>query len=452
MGILILLSVSDRDVRIETGYKMQSYFTDLVSGKILDQYGMDSFRENKFAEGLIAVQSATISEIEKNVPVDWETQTISDEKIDINLWPIFMWIFGFLILCGLGFGIVKIIDKIKVAKNKKLNDALSKRDGEWTKKLNKAEKDYHLKETNLQRVINEKNNDISELEHHSSSLENELSKYEEKFRRIRILHPNIESEIKKQIEDEHKQNALKWDESVRNKVNLVSNENNINSFKEVIDSYNNLPFEERTFVKTDIDSVKQKYNKSIELKDIAIAGAVGTIVLACCNKFKNGDHSNYSEISEVYNKYKNLSKNQKNVFPNKDIVTNLNNLYRAASLDNDHYTIAKKAEEQIKEILDIVGSYGYRDDVSRLKNAKNIYEELSSSQTKYVDNSLYEEILKKLRQAEDDEEDYRRKKRREEEERQRRINSSSSSFSSGSFGGFSGHGGHSSGGGASRHF
>lgn len=71
MGILVLFSTGDREVRIETGRQMQNYITDSKSGQILDNYGMDYFRNDQFAEGLVAVQNAVISEIKSVVPQDW---------------------------------------------------------------------------------------------------------------------------------------------------------------------------------------------------------------------------------------------------------------------------------------------------------------------------------------------------------------------------------------------
>lgn len=71
MGILVLFSTGDREVRIETGRQMQNYITDSKSGQLLDNYGMDYFRNDQFAEGLVAVQNAVISEIKSVVPQDW---------------------------------------------------------------------------------------------------------------------------------------------------------------------------------------------------------------------------------------------------------------------------------------------------------------------------------------------------------------------------------------------
>ena len=75
MGILILLSVEDRNIRIETGKTMQAYITDSKSGQLLDKYGMDYFVEDKFAEGLVSVQEAMISEIRDVIPANWNSET-----------------------------------------------------------------------------------------------------------------------------------------------------------------------------------------------------------------------------------------------------------------------------------------------------------------------------------------------------------------------------------------
>lgn len=83
MGILVLFSTGDREVRIETGQQMQGYITDAKSGQILDNYGMDYFRNDQFAEGLVAVQDAVISEIKAVVPKDWNPNPVkADEEVN----------------------------------------------------------------------------------------------------------------------------------------------------------------------------------------------------------------------------------------------------------------------------------------------------------------------------------------------------------------------------------
>ena len=84
MGILILLSVEDRQVRIETGKTMQAYITDSKSGQLLDNYGMQYFRDDRFAEGLKSVQEAVIAEIRNVVPIDWNN---TNETLNVTEVP-----------------------------------------------------------------------------------------------------------------------------------------------------------------------------------------------------------------------------------------------------------------------------------------------------------------------------------------------------------------------------
>ncbi|MCD6115609.1 TPM domain-containing protein [bacterium] len=51
-GILVLLAVSDRKVRIEVGYDLEGAITDGTSGKILDTYGVPFFNKGDYGKGL----------------------------------------------------------------------------------------------------------------------------------------------------------------------------------------------------------------------------------------------------------------------------------------------------------------------------------------------------------------------------------------------------------------
>ncbi len=62
-GILLLLSVDDREVRIEVGSGLEGALPDSKTGRILDTYGMDYFRNNDFSAGLSAVQDSLVNEV-----------------------------------------------------------------------------------------------------------------------------------------------------------------------------------------------------------------------------------------------------------------------------------------------------------------------------------------------------------------------------------------------------
>jgi len=71
MGLLILLSTGDRQIRVEIGKAMEGYINDAKAGRFIDKYAISYLKENKFNEGLISLQSAFIKEI---------TNCISEEK------------------------------------------------------------------------------------------------------------------------------------------------------------------------------------------------------------------------------------------------------------------------------------------------------------------------------------------------------------------------------------
>lgn len=85
-GVLLLLSVNDREVKIEVGYGLEGALPDSKTGRILDTYGMDYFRVDAFGQGLLAVYNSLVNEIyieygmspdEDYTPVDDSLSTTS---------------------------------------------------------------------------------------------------------------------------------------------------------------------------------------------------------------------------------------------------------------------------------------------------------------------------------------------------------------------------------------
>ena len=62
-GVLLLLSVTDREVKIEVGYGLEGALPDSKTGRILDSYGMDYFRADEFGKGILSVYNSLVNEI-----------------------------------------------------------------------------------------------------------------------------------------------------------------------------------------------------------------------------------------------------------------------------------------------------------------------------------------------------------------------------------------------------
>ena len=62
-GVVLLLSVGDREVTIEVGYGLEGAITDARSGIILDNYAIPYFSKNDFEEGLQETYNAIINEV-----------------------------------------------------------------------------------------------------------------------------------------------------------------------------------------------------------------------------------------------------------------------------------------------------------------------------------------------------------------------------------------------------
>lgn len=68
-GVLLLVSVEERKVRIETGYGVEGILPDGKTGEILDAYVVPHLRTGDYSSGLLAGMLATAQVIAKNAGV-----------------------------------------------------------------------------------------------------------------------------------------------------------------------------------------------------------------------------------------------------------------------------------------------------------------------------------------------------------------------------------------------
>ena len=515
MGILILLSVEDRQVKIETGKTMQAYITDSKSGQLLDNYGMQYFKEDRFAEGLKSVQEAVIAEIRNVVPIDWSsTNEISNvtESSDVvtstdvspvnneqknnggsMLTYVGISLFFLVIVIVFIFIFSKKYNEFKTQVNEleedngKLseeNSKLKERNNNGAKKIQELEKSC----LSLKECVEAFREDNSKLEMANKTLAERLASTNEFYSRVRRLHPELdfEKEVKKMLEAEAMAEARVIDQKLNSVLGMPADKDNVEAFEDAIKAYDNAEtkaqqynistFSKSTFnpkdakikaqqyVKADIAKVRALYQESVklreayekeqqELRDKAEAQKAYNEMIKVYHNNQKGTYEEYDALHKAYSLYEELTYAQKEFFPDDKMLREYEIVLRKAQEDKRNYDAARNAEEAAKQTIGHIHSSADEDDRDKISKAFRYYNNLSMAQRAYFSAELLNQMRKFKNEADDD---HARRERRREEERQREhiIYSSHHNSSSGFSGGshFGGFGGHSSGGGASRGF
>lgn len=304
MGILILLSVEDRQVRIETGKTMQAYITDSKSGQLLDNYGMQYFRDDRFAEGLKSVQEAVIAEIRNVVPIDWnntnETSTVTEVPDavapttgnEVNngqqnkiLNRLFAYLFLLVFVTPIVIIIIQIVTyrkkydvfKTQVNELKEDNDKLSEENSKLKECNNNGEKKIQELQRSclsLKKLTDTLKQDNARLESENTELKAELASTNEFYGRVRRLHPELdfEKEVKGMVEAEARAEAREIDRKLNSVLKLTADKNNVEAFADAIKAYNNAEtkvlkygistFRKGTFNLNNAETKAQKYDIS----------------------------------------------------------------------------------------------------------------------------------------------------------------------------------------------
>ncbi|MBN1898331.1 MAG: TPM domain-containing protein [Spirochaetes bacterium] len=81
-GLLLLIALKERKVRIEVGYGLEGMIPDSVAGRILDVYGMEHFKQNDFNTGVTRVVSAVIARISQQMGISFGTGDQNDNVVE----------------------------------------------------------------------------------------------------------------------------------------------------------------------------------------------------------------------------------------------------------------------------------------------------------------------------------------------------------------------------------
>lgn len=493
MGVLILFSSGDRQVRIEIGRGMEAYMTDANAGALLDDYAMEYLKNNQLAEGLINLQKAVITFIEDKVPVDWDsdsestrlTETTSDntqvedegsnavqttnaeniesttEKSDYSL-PLIFWLIVIVATCGNSIGVFFSFRK-ENRKLKKANEDIaienSLRMERYERSIRNLEREAWDKKAEYQKRCEEYERNLKASAHQIKELQRIIAKMQETHARAIALHPQLENEIIEMVENEFKDEAKTVDDIIQKALTKSTDKDNVAVFGEAIEKYNSTSLEAKKYVKGDVETLNKRYEQSCELlrefqrvqkekADKKAAKDAYDNMMRIANGVK-GNRSNYEKLVKANNLYLGLSKAQQRFFPDDNWLKEFYREFGVAERDHGNYEKAKETEKAVKGIVDSVGTPDEHD-IDKLKRAIRMYNSLSSSERVYFDQGVYENARRKLSKAEED---------HEERERRRRRRDDDDHFGGGFYGGsgssggsIGGSGGISNGAGASRGF
>ena len=509
MGILILFSTGDREVRIETGRQMQFYITDSISGRLLDDYGMEYFREDKFAEGLISLQEGVIAKIQAEVPNDWHTISDAGNKVEENensetVAPGIveenagenantnettekdpangiLWGFFGSIAAGFAAMIAFIRQKTKgnaerEAMEKANKDELATLKAEHLRQMtekqhahdtamSKLKEDYcrlvHVRDTSLQEMTNALNQSKAE----ASTLKMQLEQMMDKYTRAQQLHPefDFDKEVHDMIEAEYMEEAREVDAKLAEVFATSATKDNEAIFERALSEYDSVTGEVKKYLSSSREELKTRYDEAVALRkeferleqekaDRAAANTAYESIKAALDANPEGNYRTYAALTAALGLFTVLSKGAKNFFPDIKMLSEVERLQRVAETDHNNYEKAKNAEGEVERIIGYMSSAD-EDDRDKLERAMRFYRNLTAAQQAYFSAELLRKLKRLIDEADDD---HRRQERRRADERRRRqqISSSSHRTSGGSSHrpSYGGRGGRPSGGGASRRF
>lgn len=512
MGILILFSTGDREVRIETGRQMQFYITDSISGRLLDDYGMDYFREDKFAEGLISLQEGVISKIQTEVPNDWHTSTEADKKTEDSensanvttgavadnsnetsnenvtttdepeekdpakgiLWGLFGSITAAFAAIGAfirqKFKRKSERESMENAKQEEIATLKANHQAELMEKDRAHSSEVSRLKGDYQRLVQVRNTTVQELNHEIAlakdeirTLTTQLEEMTDKYTRAQKLHPecNFDEEVHEMIENEFKEAAQEVDAKLAEVLSTPATKDNEDLFKNALRRLDSTEHEVRKYVTSSREEIQSRYNEAVALReeferieqekrDRAAANTAYQSIKETLDANPVGNYRTYAALTAALAIFTKLSRGEKSFFPDCKMISEVERLQRTAETDHNNYTAANDAAGEVENIIGHMCSAD-EDDRDKLERAMRYYRNLTSTQQAYFPDELLRKLKKLINEAD---EDHRQQERRRDDERRRRQQQQmrSSSMSSSHRSSFGGHGGRPSGGGASRRF
>lgn len=344
MGLLILLSTGDRQIRIEVGKAMEAYINDSKAGRLMDEYAIPYLKDDKFNEGLINLQESLISEVTKSVAADSETSqvalTTSDNSIKEKPLKYMFYIFLFLDIIML---ISIIYHRNKIKKQNIIEKELANSEESLKKEVSELK-------ASIGRLKKEKENLLKNFEF----LQDSYNTLKDRYKRAQIFYPDVDKKVSDMIQEElRKKNmaiAEGVDKTIEKVINLQPNKDIVPKLKNAIACYSSLSKEQKAFIKSDISKLEKLYNESVTLKRKKAASDALSAITGIIAGITVGKARHLSKLKEAKSIYENLDTGSKEYF-DKSVLDRLNSLYRSAKRDKEEEEEEERRREEEERLI-----------------------------------------------------------------------------------------------------
>lgn len=268
MGILILLSTGDRQIRVEVGKAMEAYIPDSKAGRFIDKYAIPFLKENKFNDGLINLQEALISQIVTDIEKDQTIAASSENEVenlqDSSSSKVNMEMLDFYIV--LVSVLLVLIFFRKICQQQHEIDLLARQLNTFFNEKDAKTQELNELQSKIDTLCKEKNRLFSNYQSISDKYKDLLGRYE----KVQILYPTADNEVTKMIEEEIRQRdisiAKEVDLCIQKIINLPASKDIISELEKARNCYSNLNQRQKTYVQSDINKLKLLYDESLLLK------------------------------------------------------------------------------------------------------------------------------------------------------------------------------------------
>ena len=103
-GVLFLIALKDKQMRIEVGYGLEGAINDGKAGEILDQYAIPYFQKGKFGTGITGTFQVLVGEVSKEYGVTIDGSKNYEKQNTIELGPFQ------ILLIAIGIVLLIIVD------------------------------------------------------------------------------------------------------------------------------------------------------------------------------------------------------------------------------------------------------------------------------------------------------------------------------------------------------